>query len=223
MRHTWFAALVVVGVLGVLAALAGCSKKTTAPAATATLSGVVHHPDNSVDPYALVDAATLAPFDGVYETSTAEADSLGAFLLGDLRVTGYTVSVDENDSLAVADTVQAPASGIQLRLSPAAVFRGVALRPDTTDKEGVLVMTDLPTAFTFTDTLGFFDLRGVAPGPRELVAMDLVAGTSARIQVTAVAGDTLAVGTLHLHAGTPAALWQAARSRIASRRARPGR
>jgi hypothetical protein len=105
-----------------------------------------------------------------------------------------------------------------LHLQPAAVFRGVALRPDTSDKEGVLLMTDLPTAFTFTDTLGFFDLRGVAPGPRDLVAMDLVAGTSARIRVTAIPGDTLVVDTLHLHAGTPAAWWQVARARMAARR-----
>jgi hypothetical protein len=208
MRHHALAALVVVGVL---AGLAGCSKKSTAPPTTATLTGVVHHPDGSADGHALVDVQTLAPFDGVYESSTAQADSLGAFGFADLRVTAYSVSVDENDSLAVADTAQAPASGIVLRLQSAAALRGVALRPDTTDKQGVLLMTDLPTAFTFTDTLGRYDLRGVAPGRRELVALDLVAGTSARVAVNAIAGDTLALDTLRLHAGTPAGLWETAR------------
>jgi hypothetical protein len=223
MRHYGLAALVVLAVLGVLVGLAGCSKKSTAPAPTATLTGVVHHPDGSADAHALVDAQTLAPFDGVYESSTAQADSLGAFGFGGLRVTGYSVSVDENDSLAVADTAQAPASGIVLRLQPAAVLRGVALRPDTTDKQGVLIMTDLPAAFAFTDTLGFYDLRGVAPGRRDLVALDLVAGTSARVAVNAISGDTLVLDTLRLHAGTPAGLWETARMRIPSRRMSPRR
>jgi hypothetical protein len=220
MRHSWLASLVAIGLLAVLD---GCSKKTTAPPPSATLSGIVHLPEGTAARHALVDAQTLAPFDGVYESSTAGADSLGAFLLGGLRTTGYSVSVDWNDSLAVADTAQAPASGILLHLQPAAVLRGVVLRPDTTDKEGVLLLTDLPAAFAFTDTLGRYDLRGVAPGRRQVVAMDLVAGTSARVAVDAIAGDTLALDTLRLHAGTPAVLWHAVRTRVTSRRIHPRR
>jgi hypothetical protein len=220
MRHPWLAPLVVIGVLTVLD---GCSKKTTAPPPAANLSGIVHMPDGSAAGHALVDAQTLATFEGVYESSTTQADSLGAFLLGGLRTTGYSVSVDWNDSLAVADTAQAPASGIMLRLQPAAVLRGVALRPDTTDKQDVFLSTDLPAAFAFTDTLGRYDLRGVAPGRRELVAMDLVTGASARVAVLAIAGDTLVLDTLRLHTGTPAALWQAARMRAGTRRIAPRR
>jgi hypothetical protein len=190
-------------------ALAGCSKKSTAPAPDVTITGTVRHLDGSLYPHALVDAQTLMPFDGMLEITTVESDTMGTFAFSGLRNTGYTVSVVEDDSLAVADTVQAPSSGVDLRLRPGTVFRGVALKPDTTDKSGVLVITDLPTAFTFTDTLGFFDLRGVAPGAREVVAIDLLAGTSAGVFVTALPGDTIRLDTLRLHAGTPSPAWRA--------------
>jgi hypothetical protein len=201
--------IVVATACAIVAVLAGCSKKSTAPAPDVTITGTVHHLDGSVFRHALVDAQTLVPFDGMLEITTAESDTNGAFAFSGLRNTGYTVSVIEDDSLAVADTVQAPASAVDLRMRPGTVFRGVALKPDTTDKSGVLVTTDLPTAFTFTDTMGFYDLRGVAPGAREVVAVDLLAGTSAGVFVTATPGDTIVIDTLRLHSDTPSPAWRA--------------
>lgn len=206
MRHRW---VVAVTVCTALAALAGCSKKSAAPAPSAAITGIVRHPDGSPFADALVDAQTLLPFDGALEITTVQSDANGAFAFSGLRITGYTVSVVVDDSLAVADTVQAPASALDLRLLQGVVFRGVALKPDTTDKSGVLVVTDLPTAFALTDTMGYYDLRGVAPGRREVVAVDLLAGTWAGVVVTATAGDTIALDTLRLRTGVPTAAWRA--------------
>lgn len=198
-----------------LAALAGCSKQTTAPASDATLTGTVLHLDGTPYPHALVDAQTLAPVNGSFEITTAEADTDGVFRFTGLRPVSYTLSVIQLDSLAVADTVVAPASGLVLRMRPAAVLRGVALRPDPTDLSAVIISLDLPTAFAITDSAGVYELRGVAPGPRVLIAYDALSNGTATRAVTAVAGDTLTLDTLRITPGpVPAAT---ARARAAGR------
>jgi len=204
-----------------LALLAGCAKNTTtAPAPNATVSGVVLHLDGSAYHGALVDAQTLLPVNGALEIATVASDSLGGFLFSGLRAAEYTISVIEDDSLAVADTVTAPATGVSLQLQPGVVIRGVVLRPDTTlDRNGIIVTTDLPTALALTDTSGFFELRGVAPGLRQLIADDPIGSTALTRAVNAIAGDTLDLGTLRL---TPAPIPVIARMRLDAARRRPG-
>ena len=179
----------------------------------------MRHLDGSLYPNALVDAQSLLPINGALEITTVGTDSGGAFAIGGLHEAADSLSVIQDDSLAVADTVTAPASGVALRLRPGVVLRGVALRPDTTDRSGVIVVTDLPTALTLTDSLGLWELRGVAPGLREVFASDLLSNTVATVAIQATAGDTLVLDTLRLH---PGALPVTARMRLDAARRRLG-
>jgi hypothetical protein len=185
-----------------LAALAGCSKKTTAPATEATLDGVVQHLDGTPYAHALVDAQTTVPVNGLLEITTVESDTSGAFHFGGLRAEPYTLSVIQLDSLAVADTVTAPGGGIVLRMRPAAVLRGVAIRPDPGDLSAVSVWMVRPPASAITDPAGAYELRGVAPGPGALYAYDALSNGTASRAVIATAGDTITLDTLRIPPGS---------------------
>jgi hypothetical protein len=212
MEHTLSGRYLSVAALATLAALAltSCSRKDspTAPASgvtTPTIRGSVEFPNHSAAPdvfvwiepnlaYGFVD---LSSVEGI-----ATTDSTGAFGMYDIPAghffvfagisRGLPILPNLSDSLVAALPVQVyspttAAPAVHLTLGQPGVFTGRVVEDVTGRPANALVTTLGALAFTATDTNGFFELPGVAPGSWPVVAVEYIDS------VTVLFGDVTGV------------------------------
>jgi hypothetical protein len=198
--------LLVVGLcaMAVAGAVAGCSKKTTAPPPSGGVSGRVTLPGNLSA--GGLDVAII-PY-GIASTSItiATTDTAGNYHANGLEPAHYVVSSRDAAAHAAADTAvvaNGAVASASLVLLPACTITGTVTLAGRAEFHGTVVDVPVLLSLAVTDSSGRFELTGIPAGQWTVEASHAGFATAASFAAVPAPDDSVAIAPFQLVPGAP--------------------